>query len=146
MSLKPKHVGTYLDRASKLLKQTYLRSFRELGSDLSTEQWVLLDILYKEDGVSQAELASNSYKNAPTVSRIIDLMVGKNLLQRRRFPNDRRRYRIYLTTAGKELYEKLLPKVEELRQQTWSGLNEHDYEELKRILSQVIDNFPLEEG
>ncbi|MEL7378359.1 MAG: MarR family transcriptional regulator, partial [Bacteroidota bacterium] len=103
MSLKPKHVGTYLDRASKLLKQTYLRSFRELGSDLSTEQWVLLDILYKEDGVSQAELASNSYKNAPTVSRIIDLMVGKNLLQRRRFPNDRRRYRIYLTTAGKEL-------------------------------------------
>lgn len=146
MALQPKHVGTYLDRTARVLKQSYLRVFREMGSDLSTEQWVLLDLLYKSDGISQAQLASDSFKNAPTVSRIIDLLDQKNLIKRRRFPNDRRRYRIFLTAEGRVLYETLLPRVEELRRISWMGLDEKDYEELKRILDKVRDNFPQEEG
>ncbi|MEM7572881.1 MAG: MarR family transcriptional regulator [Bacteroidota bacterium] len=141
MALQPQHVGTYLDRTVKLIKQRYLRAFRENGSDLSTEQWVILDLLFKKDGISQTDLANDSYKNAPTVSRIIDLLADKGYLERRRFPNDRRRYRIHLTTEGRQLYEQLLPAVQSLREQTWAGLSQDDYGELTRILDQVMNNF-----
>ncbi|PHI20202.1 MarR family transcriptional regulator [Lewinellaceae bacterium SD302] len=136
-----KNVGTYLDRTLKLVKQHYLRVFRENGADISTEQWVIIDQLKANNGISQTELANGSYKNAPTVSRIIDLLVKKGLVERQRFKNDRRRYKIYLTQSGIDLHERLLPKVYELRQTSWAGLNEQDWENLKRIMAKVQENF-----
>ena len=86
-----KNFGAYLDRTLKLIRQSYLQTFKEMGGDLTTEQWVLLDELHQNDGISQNELATLSFKNAPTVSRIIDLMCQKGLSERQRIDHDRRR-------------------------------------------------------
>lgn len=136
-----KNVGTYLDRTLKIVKQHYLKVFKAEGADISTEQWVIIDQLRGQDGMSQTDLASGSYKNAPTVSRIIDLLVKKGLVERQRFPNDRRRYKIFLTAAGRKLHEELLPKVVELRARSWHGLNEADWVEFKRMIDTVQSNF-----
>lgn len=136
-----KNVGTYLDRTIKVVKQHYMRVFREQDADISTEQWVIIDQLYKSNGMSQTELANGSYKNAPTVSRIIDLLCSKKLVERQRFKGDRRRYKIYLTSSGKALHEKLMPHILELREQTWQGLSEEDWVRLQRISTQILDNF-----
>jgi len=136
-----KNVGTYLDRTLKVVKQHYLRAFRAEGVDISTEQWVLIDQLYQEKGLSQTDLANSSYKNAPTVSRIIDLLCEKGFVERQRFEGDRRRYKIYLTKSGRQLHQKLMPRVLELRQQTWDGRSNADWEQLKTILGKVLDNF-----
>ncbi|MEL6140538.1 MAG: MarR family transcriptional regulator [Bacteroidota bacterium] len=139
-----KNVGTYLDRTLKVVKQHYLRAFRAAGADISTEQWVLIDQLYNENGLSQTDLANGSYKNAPTVSRIIDLLCDKGFVERQRFEGDRRRYKIYLTKSGRQLHQKLMPRVLELRQQTWQGLSDEDWEKLKIILGKVLENFTPE--
>lgn len=139
-----KNVGTYLDRTIKVVKQHYLKVFKEQGLNISTEQWVIIDQLYHENGLSQTDIANGSYKNAPTVSRIIDLLVDKGYVERQRFKNDRRRYKIFLTPSGKELHEQLLPHVLELREQTWQGLSDDDWENLKRILGKILVNFSEE--
>jgi DNA-binding MarR family transcriptional regulator len=133
-----------LDRTTRLLKQHYLRVFRELGIDLSTEQWVLLNQLWQQGECSQTSLANTTYKDAPTVSRIIDKLVTKKLVERRRFPNDRRRYQIIITERGRQTYDRLTPHVEELRRQTWAGLSASDFGELTRILSHIRANFEEE--
>lgn len=140
-----KNVGTYLDRTIKVVKQHYLKVFKEQGLNISTEQWVIIDQLYHENGLSQTDIASGSYKNAPTVSRIIDLLVDKGYVERQRFKNDRRRYKIFLTPSGRELHEQLLPHVLELREQTWQGLSDDDWENLKRILGKILVNFEGED-
>ena len=104
-----KNFGAVIDRTIKIIKLNYLKAFKELDVDITTEQWVLLDSLYKNNGMSQTELANGSFKNAPTVSRIIDLLCKKGLTERQRFDNDRRRYKIYLTQTGKATYEKGSP-------------------------------------
>ncbi len=136
-----KNVGTYLDRTIKVVKQHYLRVFREQGTDISTEQWVIIDQLYQSNGMSQTDLANGSYKNAPTVSRIIDLLCDKKLVERQRFDGDRRRYKIYLTSSGKALHQQLMPHVLELREKTWQGLSDEDWGNLQRISTQILDNF-----
>ena len=113
--------------------------------DITTEQWVLIDTLYKNNGVSQNDLASGSFKDAPTVSRIIDLLCKKGITERQRFENDRRRYKIFLTDKGKEAYEKALPKVKELRAKGWNGLTEEDYVHYFRIMEQIFNNFQQNE-
>ena len=136
-----KNFGARIDRTLKIIKANYQKAFKEVGVDITTEQWVLMDTLYKENGISQNDLANGSFKNAPTVSRIIDLLCKKGLTERLRFENDRRRYKIFLTDLGKATYEQALPKVVELRKQGWKNLTEEDYLVFSRIMDQIFRNF-----
>ncbi len=133
--------GAYLDRTIKIIKHNYTRSFKKNGVDITTEQWVLLDSLNTKNGVAQNELANDSFKNAPTVSRIIDLLVKKGLIERKPSPTDRRSHLIYLTKKGRNIYAKALPVVEGLRRKGWEGLNDEDYDHLLRILDTILGNF-----
>lgn len=135
-----KKIGYYLERTSRLVKLRYLQAFAQMGIDITPEQWVMLDSLYQRNGRSQTELAGDSYKNAPTVSRIIDLLEKKGLVERQRFENDRRRYKIFLTDAGKAVVEKVQPSVSSLRAQSWDNLSDEDYTHFLRIINQVFDN------
>ncbi|MFK8103189.1 MAG: MarR family winged helix-turn-helix transcriptional regulator, partial [Saprospiraceae bacterium] len=95
-----KKFGAYIDRTMKIIRHNYLQKFKALGVDLTTEQWVIMDILYGQEGLSQQELATTSFKNPPTVSRIIDLLCKKKITERKPFANDRRKHKIFLTDTG----------------------------------------------
>lgn len=136
-----KNFGAYIDRTIKIIRHNYTRAFKEIGADITTEQWVILDSLYKKDGLSQNELANGSFKNAPTVSRIIDLLCKKGYTERIASKTDRRRYHIHLTKDGRTLYEKILPTVIALRKQGWESLNDEDYDHFLRIMNQIFENF-----
>jgi len=138
------NVGTVLDRTTRLVKQHYLRAFKEEGVNLSTEQWVILDRLHSKGDASQTELANGTFKDAPTVSRIIDKLAKKKLVERRRFPNDRRRYLIALTATGRQIHDRLMPHVQQLREQTWQGLTEDDFLRLQELLGRIRGNFEEE--
>lgn len=140
-----KNFGAYLDRTIKIIKMAYHKAFREAGIDLTTEQWVILSSLYDRDGQSQIELAEGSYKDATTVSRIIDLLCKKNLTLRERLHHDRRRYKVFITPEGRKTVENALPTVLELRQKGWEGLGEPDYEAFLKILDQITRNFESKE-
>lgn len=130
-----------MDRTLKLIRQNYLQAFREQQADITTEQWVLLDRLAGGDGISQTDLANDSFKNAPTVSRIISLLVKKDLILKKQSEDDRRQSVIYLSEEGRALHEHLLPSVRALRTRGWQHLDEHDYAEFVRIMEQIGDNF-----
>jgi DNA-binding MarR family transcriptional regulator len=136
-----KYFGTYIERNFKTIKQRFLQAFKDAGVDITTEQWVILDLLVKKDGISQTYLATASLKDAPTTSRIIDLMCKKGFSERRNVENDRRKYHIYLTQKGRETHEELLPIVLNLRDIGWKGLDEEDYLDFLRIMNKVYDNF-----
>lgn len=141
-----KKIGYYLERTTRIVKLSYLQAFAQLGVDITPEQWVMLDSLYQRNGQSQTELAGDSYKNAPTVSRILDLLEKKGLVERQRFANDRRRYKIFLTQEGQTTVEKVKPAVASLREQGWQQLTAEDYSTFLRIMNQVFDNLRSNTG
>ena len=136
-----KNFGAYIDRTIKIIRQNYLKAFKEIDVDLTTEQWVLLDSLYDSDGVSQNELANESFKNAPTVSRIVDLLCKKGMTERKRFESDKRRYKVFLTKKGKDTYKKTKPQVLKLRKKGWKNLTDEDYDFFLKIMNQIFENF-----
>jgi len=136
-----KYVGYLLERTSRQVKLSFSQAFKALKIDLTPEQWVLLENLYNENGISQTELAERIFKNTPTISRILDLLCEKGYTARKRFENDRRRHRVFLTQEGKDVVEQLQPTVKQLREQGWQQLNEEDYAHLNRILTRVFENY-----
>ena len=90
--------------------------------------------------MTQRELGEKTSKDAPTVTRIIDLLVKKGLLRRQVSIADRRTFFIHLTKEGQALYERVLPVVIEVRSEGWKGLSSADFDHLRRILGTIYAN------
>jgi DNA-binding MarR family transcriptional regulator len=138
---REKHFGTYIDRNYRIIRLRFLQAFKECGIDITTEQWVILDNLYHHDGLSQSELGTMSFKDAPTVSRIVDHLCTKGFAIRKRSESDRRALVVSITEKGKTSYDKVLPSVKGLRKQGWENLSEEDYDTFLRIMNQIFRNF-----
>jgi DNA-binding MarR family transcriptional regulator len=112
----------------------------KIEAGITADQWVILDLIFQEPGLGQFEIAEKTSKDPPTVTRILDLLVRKRLVERTADPSDRRKYIISLTAAGKETVKRLYPKVQRFRVQHFDGLSDKDMYHLLRILKQINQN------
>ena len=135
-----KAFGLHLDATLKVIKQDLTRRFRENDIDITPEQFALLSELAERGELAQKELAKSTFKDAPTVSRIIDLMVKKGLINRVSDNDDRRKYVLSLTQEGQSVFNAASPIVKVAREVGWNGLNEDDYTQLTSILERVVEN------
>ncbi|MES2517317.1 MAG: MarR family transcriptional regulator [Bacteroidota bacterium] len=131
-----------IDTTIKKIRQSLQKKLDDLKVDLTVDQWVLLDHVYRHEGggISQNELAEMTVKDAPTVTRIIDLLVKKGLAERTMAENDRRKFNITLTEAGRNKFHEAYPIVAEVRRKGWGELNDDDYKTFVRILDSIYTN------
>lgn len=135
------YYGLLIERSSKKLKHEFQKELYKLGYDITVDQWVIIYELFTRGTLSQIELATSTYKDAPTVTRIIDLLINKNYLEKMACPNDRRKFLISLSEKGREMVEDILPHLMAFRKKGWSNLSKEDFSALQRILNQVFNNF-----
>lgn len=145
MTTNPNDTRAYffkIDTTIKKIRQILQKKLDAAGLDITVDQWVLLDHVFRfqETGISQNELAEMTVKDAPTVTRIIDLLVKKGLALRTMAENDRRRFIIHLTDMGIEKYQEAYPIVVEVRRKGWGNLSEEDYKVFVRILDSIYVN------
>ncbi len=146
MNHKDKRIGFLLERTTRIAKLSFTKAFKELGVDITPEQWIVLDTVNKNGAMSQKDIGGASFKNAPTISRIIDNLVKKGFVDRIGEKGDRRRTSISLTEKGSLLVSKCQGEVDKLRDQSWSSLSDKDYSDFLRILNQIFDNFDEYKG
>lgn len=130
-----------IDTTIKKIRNGLQKQFNDAGFDLTVDQWVVLDHIARNPGISQNLLAEVTTKDAPTVTRIIDLLTKKELVERRMAEDDRRKFLIYLTESGQQKYNQVLPTVAAIRRKGWGGLSDEDYEHFVRIMDSIYNNF-----
>ena len=138
---RDKKIGFLLERTTRIAKLSFTKAFKKLGVDITPEQWIVLDKLDVHNEMSQKEIGNQSFKNAPTISRIIDNLVKKGYVSRVSEANDRRKTVISLTETGKGLVDSCRKEIDSLRALSWKDLSEKDYKEFNRIIDQVFENF-----
>jgi DNA-binding MarR family transcriptional regulator len=132
--------GFIIERTAKRMKQSFKKVLKERGAGITVDQWVILQELEKENGLSQFEIAARTFKDAPTVTRIIDLLCNKQLLKRLPDKEDRRKFNIFLTDSGKAKIIEVLPMVATFREEAWSGLSDNEINQLSNILNTIFRN------
>ncbi len=130
--------GYLILRSARLLRMNFLKLLSEHGHDITPEQWFLLNRLWEHEGPTQAELSDRAFNDRPNVTRMLDALERAKLVRREQDADDRRVSRVFLTEKGRALREELWPIALKGREQVYRGLSDHDYEELRRILS-IID-------
>ena len=129
-----------LERTAKRMKRFFQERLVAADAGITVDQWVVLNQLDKEDGQSQLEIAKAVFKDAPTVTRILDLLEEKALIMRVPDTADRRRFNIQLTSAGKRKVEEVWPYMKAGRQKAWAGLDDESIDQLTESLNHIFEN------
>ncbi len=129
-----------IDTTIKKIRNALQKQFNEAGFDLTVDQWVIIDHLYRNPGISQNTIAEMTTKDAPTVTRIIDLLSQKDLTKRQMADTDRRKFLVFLTEAGEAKYREVLPVVSAMRRKGWGNLSDDDYQQFIRIMDSIYTN------
>lgn len=139
--MEGKEIGSYIDRTYKAVRQDLTGRFLEAGIDLTPEQWVILSKLDKKKEMSQSELANATFKDKPTVSRILDLMVKKEMVARVVDAADKRKFIIRITPKGSEIIEAARPLVSASRKQGAANISDEEYATLIQLLDRIFTNY-----
>lgn len=132
--------GFSIERTSKRIRQSFKKVLKRIEAEITIDQWAILYELEKEDGLNQYEIASRTYKDAPTVTRIIDKLCEKKLTERLPDPKDRRRFGIYLTDLGKLKIAMVIPYARKFREKVWGDLDDETVSKLIKTLNKVFKN------
>ncbi|WP_188055493.1 MULTISPECIES: MarR family winged helix-turn-helix transcriptional regulator [unclassified Sphingosinithalassobacter] len=131
-------LGFSLSEISRLMRRRFDARARAIG--VTRPQWHTLAMLSRHEGVNQGGLAELMEVEPITACRMIDRLEEAGLVERRRDPNDRRAWRIYLTDAAKPLIERLRAIGNEVTEQALAGIGEDDRERLTALLAAIRTN------
>lgn len=98
-----------MDKAARAQSYRLQNLFLQAHHDITVEQWMILLLLWKENGQFQQQLADGMCRDKTTLTRQIDGLEKRNIIVRVPDKIDRRHKRIYLTQKGKDLQQELIP-------------------------------------
>ena len=127
-------------KLSAAINRQLYRSFRKSGVDITPEQWTVLYYLWSKDGVTQQELCNVTFKDKPSMTRLIDNLEKQSLVVRSPGVSDRRINIIHLTETGKNLENEAKPIVQDIMKKALDGLDEKDVEVGFVLLTRVFNN------
>lgn len=88
-------------------------------------------------GLPTLEIADRMIEQTPGITRLIDRLVAKKLVRRRRVPADRRKVLCTVTPAGLALLEELDAPLDAWDEELMAGISEPDLDRLIRVLDRI---------
>ncbi|MCL9804644.1 MarR family transcriptional regulator [Flavobacterium amniphilum] len=129
-----------LDKAIKTYRMYAMKKIRENGYKITTDQWLIIKSILENPKITQQELARNVFKDNASVTRIIELMVKSNYLNRKVDSNDRRKSVLSVTKEGKDIIEKVQSIILENRKEALESISKEDLNTMDIILQKIIKN------
>ncbi|MDE3273379.1 MarR family winged helix-turn-helix transcriptional regulator [Pseudoalteromonas sp. G4] len=121
--------------ASRLVTRLYQPELDK--HKLTYPQYVILLILWQQDGVTVGEIGQQAILNNNTLTPILKRMEQSDLIERRRDEWDERKVRIYLTQQGHSLQQSLSCLPSQLVDKV--GLDLEKAKQLKALLGDLMD-------
>src|SRR6478752_2962619 len=109
-------------KASTAVARRLQKNFKQNGMEITIEQWSVLYHLWKEDGLSQQELCNATFRDKPSITRLVDNLERLQLVKRVASENDRRINRIYLTKQAQKMEEQAMTMAEETLNEALRGV------------------------
>lgn len=110
------------------------------GHALRVPEWRALAALYAREKCTMSELAELATIDRTTLTRTVDRMEEAGWLSRLPDAVDLRVTRLALTAAGRRMFERVWPEVEQLNALALAGLSAAEIQTLRRILERMRAN------
>lgn len=131
-------------RIARIVGQLIWLGRKRSAQQLSTygltapQYFTLLSLAHGDTGSPMHVLAEITHQDAATVTGIVDRLVKLGYVSRRRGQDDRRKVYVTLEEAGRRVVDEIRQANHENWRRSFSALNQHDLDEMLRILDTVL--------
>src|SRR6476660_5166484 len=94
-------VGFNLRMAQEAAFQAFSRRSQDIGE--SPGRFATLTLIARNPGISQTELSQANGRDKSSLTPVVEDLVRRGLVERKRMDSDRRTYRLNVTRAGKKV-------------------------------------------
>ena len=126
--------------ASTAVARRLQKNFRLAGLEITIEQWSVLYHLWKQDGLSQQELCNRTFRDKPSITRLLDNLEKQKLVKRMPSKDDRRINLVCLTESSKLLQDKTIELANQTMDEALIGVGKNEIEIVKQVFQKVYDN------
>jgi DNA-binding MarR family transcriptional regulator len=126
--------------ASTAVARRLQKNFRLAGLEITIEQWSVLYHLWKQDGLSQQELCNRTFRDKPSITRLLDNLEKQKLVKRMPSKDDRRINLVCLTEPAKLLQDKTIELANQTMDEALIGVGKNEIEIVKQVFQKVYDN------
>jgi DNA-binding MarR family transcriptional regulator len=130
-------------KASTAIARRLQKGFKQAGIDITIEQWSVLYHLWKEDGLSQQQLCDATFRDKPSITRLVDNLEKQKLVKRTASKNDRRINKIFLTKEANQLQIRTMEIASRTLNEALVNVSYEQIEVAKQVLQIVYDNLSL---
>jgi len=139
-----RNFGFILNDVARLLRTAFDRRVRSLG--LTRSQWWVLNHLFRNNGVTQSELADMLEVEKATLGRLLDRLEQKGWVRREADAADRRVRRVFLTEEVEPALKAMRAAAAELRRDALAGLSAEDQTRFVDALLAVKTNLSRQDN
>jgi MarR family transcriptional regulator, transcriptional regulator for hemolysin len=144
-ALQP-NIGAMMHDVARLIRRRFERSARHTGLALTRHQARTLLYIARNEGLSQAAIATMLEIEPIALVRLLDRLHEEGLVDRRPHPTDRRVRTLWLTPLGWRAVERVLAINAEIREEACAGLSQEVRDMLIAALNHMKGNLtPTEE-
>ena len=126
--------------AAAAIARRMQKNFRAAGLEITIEQWSILYHLWKEDGLNQQQLCDKTFRDKPSITRLIDNLVKQGLVERKVSETDKRVNYIFLSNIAKDLQNQTIEIANQTMDEALVGISKNEIETVKNVLQKVYDN------
>jgi DNA-binding MarR family transcriptional regulator len=139
------------DSVGYLLNQVMTSMRRQVeqamtAHDLTAAQWYPLWKLMRDGACTAQELARDMDIDAGAMTRLIDRLAAKGLVQRLRCDTDRRRVMLTLTAAGEAVAGHVPQVLADVNNAYLRDFSRDEWQQLKDLLRRMLANGPARTG
>jgi DNA-binding MarR family transcriptional regulator len=119
---QPQACFNLLFECARLLTRRFDARLGALG--YTRNQWLVLNTVFRREGMRQAEIAMITEMGAAPIGKIVDALAAAGWLERRNDATDRRAKRLYLTRRSKHMLQGMRMRFEQLHESLARPLGE----------------------
>ncbi len=126
--------------ANTAITRRLQKNFRQAGLEITIEQWSVLYHLWENDGLSQQDLCNLTYRDKPSITKLIDNLEKQKLVKRLVSKKDRRKNIVTLTEHAFALQTSTFELANKTMDEALTGIKKKDILIIKEVLHKVFTN------
>jgi DNA-binding MarR family transcriptional regulator len=137
------NLGAMLHDVARLMRRRFERRARQGGLPITRQQARALLYIARNEGLSQAAVATSLDIEPIALVRLLDRLHEENLVERRPHPTDRRVRTLWLTPPAWAVIDRVLEINRAVRAEACAGLPAAEHALFMRVLAHMKHNLDL---
>ena len=137
------HLGYWLRFVSNHVSYAFQRSLE--AREVSVAEWVVLRALFDDEALAPSQVADRLGMTRGAVSKLVDRLVAKALVQKTPGARDRRYQSVALTSAGRTLVPALAELADDNDRDFFAALSTTERQTLLHLMQKLVQMHGLKQ-